>query len=157
MIIGICNNIETLEMIKADPFVQSRIGDSPLHEDIEFQGTFYLVGIVDDQAIGYCKCLLKAGVEVEVHPAVRGEFKKYSVEFFNDCMEWIFEAFPMTMRISTQVLDKFPMVKRFVEKRLGFTYEGTMRSAAIRDSGYHDLHVLSILRNEYVGRKGQVG
>lgn len=152
MIVGICENADILNWIKADPFVQSRIGDSPLHAEMA-PGMFYLVGIHEGETIGYCKCLCKAGIEIEVHPAVMGAHKKQSVEFFNSCLDWIFGNFEVVVRVSTQVLSQFPQVKRFVEKRLGFTYEGTMRSAAIRDSGYYDLHVLSILREDYERRR----
>ena len=42
---------------------------------------------------------------------------------------------------------------RHLYESLGFVYEGTMRDASLRDGQYFDLHLMSILEEEYRARK----
>jgi RimJ/RimL family protein N-acetyltransferase len=51
-------------------------------------------------------------------------------------------------RVVLRVYDNNRRAIRAYEKA-GFTHEGTLRQAAYKNGGYHDLHVMSVLRSEW--------
>lgn len=56
-----------------------------------------------------------------------------------------------TLEMERVTLDHYPNNERASKLylELGFKYEGTMRNAAKKNNQYFDLHLMSILKNEY--------
>jgi RimJ/RimL family protein N-acetyltransferase len=55
-------------------------------------------------------------------------------------------------RIALEVYD-FNERARRVYERVGFVHEGTARRALFRDGGYHDIHWMAVLRDEWLARR----
>jgi RimJ/RimL family protein N-acetyltransferase len=54
-------------------------------------------------------------------------------------------------RIALEVYD-FNARARGVYERVGFVHEGTARRALFRDGGFHDVHRMAVLRDEWTAR-----
>lgn len=72
----------------------------------------------------------------------------YSVEVGLGAMKFLFEH-ENFRRIQLKVLDTNPYLKTLFLDH-GFYHEGTLREAAYRSGEYIDVHVLSILKKEYL-------
>jgi hypothetical protein len=90
---------------------------------------------------------IKEGLKAEAHFCFWDKKLSARSELIKDCMVWTFLQFDL-FRLETFVADYARAVRRFLEKRLGFTYEGTMRDALRHDGQLIDKHVYSILREE---------
>ncbi len=53
-------------------------------------------------------------------------------------------------RVELEVFDYNPRAQRCYEKA-GYRLEGTRRQALFRDGRYHDVHVMSVLQDEFLG------
>lgn len=67
-------------------------------------------------------------------------------------IDYVFEHLPIN-RIGLEVFDFNPRAIHVYQKA-GFTREGVLRSALYWDGAYHDTIVMSILRDEWLERRG---
>ena len=87
------------------------------------------------------------GVRGEVHFMFWDHKLSARTELLKDCVLWAFLSFDLE-RLETFVADYARAVRRFVEEKLGFTYEGTLRHRVKHQGRFIDMKVYSILRNE---------
>ncbi|MCF2945260.1 GNAT family N-acetyltransferase [Paenibacillus tarimensis] len=81
--------------------------------------------------------------------ALQTQGKGYGKEAIRLIVEWLF-AHTNVHRIWLDVKD-FNLRALHVYRSSGFTIEGTLRDAVLRDGKYESLIVMSILRTEYEG------
>lgn len=90
------------------------------------------------------------GHRAEVHVSFWDHKLSEHTELLRDCLLWAFLTFDLH-RIETFVDAKAKAVRRFLEKRMGFTHEGVMRERLKLHGEYIDVHVFGILREEVLG------
>ena len=90
---------------------------------------------------------IRRGLKAEGHFCFWDHKLSPKTELIKDCMIWSFLQFDL-QRLETYVADYAHAVRRFVERKLGFVYEGTMRDALIHDGRLIDMLIFSILREE---------
>lgn len=83
----------------------------------------------------------------EVHLAIWDKRLSDKTERLRDLLVWAFLMFGL-QRIETFIPEDYRTIRRFVEKRMGFTYEGTLRNRALRKGRPLDMKVYAILRDE---------
>jgi len=90
-----------------------------------------------------------------IRPGLRGEVhftfwdKKLSsrLELIQNCLIWGFLSFDL-QRIETYVANYAYSIQRFIEKKLNFKKEGTLRNRVFHRNELIDVHVYSILKEE---------
>ena len=87
------------------------------------------------------------GLRAEVHFMSWDKKMSAHSELFQECLLWAFLSFDLE-RIETFVADYARAVRRFVEERLGFKYEGTLRNRVRHNGELIDMKVYSKLRTE---------
>ena len=87
------------------------------------------------------------GLRCEVHMIFWDHKLSARQELLNELLIWAFITFDL-YRIETFVASYARSVMRFIEKKMGFTYEGTMRNRIIHRGLPTNLKVYSILREE---------
>jgi RimJ/RimL family protein N-acetyltransferase len=151
--VAVCMNPGVIRALYDDPFVQDRYGESDYYGWHDKPDRFYLVGYSGDEPTACVLCIIKTWFDIEVHLCVPEINKRVGPEFARMVIDWLFQNAPLT-RITTSVVGVFPQVRNFVRK-LGFTEEGTARSAAYRDGQPTDIWCFSLLRGEPYGRQGR--
>ncbi len=73
--------------------------------------------------------------------------KGYGADAIRTILRFAFEEMNLH-RVELEVIDFNHRARRCYEK-VGFRYEGTRRQAVFRNGAYHDLIVMSILRDEF--------
>lgn len=106
------------------------------HEEHYLGEMLYFKGL--DYQSGY-----EVGYEL-FHPSYGG--KGYMSEALLLFCAYLFAVYPIN-RIQVNVM-KDNLASRRVAEHCGFSYEGTMRKATFHNGRYHDLDLLSILREE---------
>ena len=86
-------------------------------------------------------------LKAEVHVAFWDHKLSARVETLSECMKWAFVQYDL-VRIETFVADYARALRRFIEEKLKFHREGTLRSTAYHNGQLIDVHVYSILREE---------
>lgn len=69
------------------------------------------------------------------------------LETLKDVMVWAFLTFELE-RMSTTIADYAKAVRRFVEKKMGWVYEGTKRNCIRHQGRMVSMHMYSILKTE---------
>jgi len=87
------------------------------------------------------------GLRCEVHVVFWDHKLSARKEKLKELMVWAFLTFDL-FRIETFVASYARALMRFIEKKMGFTYEGTMRQRVLHKGLPTDLKVYSILREE---------
>ena len=87
------------------------------------------------------------GLKATFHPVFWDHKLSARKEDLKDVLVWVFLYFKLE-RIETQIAPYARAAIRFIEKKMGFTYEGTLRSYVRRHGSPMDMKVYSILRTE---------
>lgn len=87
------------------------------------------------------------GLRAEVHFMEWDKKMSTHAELFKECLLWAFLSFDLE-RIETFIAEYARAVRRFVEERLGFRYEGTMRKRVRHNGELIDMKIYSKLRSE---------
>ncbi len=87
------------------------------------------------------------GLRGEVHFAFWDLKLSVHTELMKDCMVWAFLSFELE-RMETFVADYARTVQRFIEKKLGFRYEGTLRRRVRHNGQLIDMIMYSVLKSE---------
>lgn len=87
------------------------------------------------------------GLRGEVHFMFWDHKLSARAELLKDCVLWAFLAFDLE-RMETFVADYARAVRRFVEDKLGFTFEGTLRHRVRHQGRFIDMKVYGLLREE---------
>ena len=90
---------------------------------------------------------LEEGLKGEVHMSFFDHKLSCHTVLVKECLAWGFVQFDL-QRIGTLIPSYARAVKRFVRDKLGFTYEGTMRSFAWHKGTLVDVEFYSLLRSE---------
>jgi len=87
------------------------------------------------------------GLKATFHPVFWDHKLSARYEDLKDALVWLFLYFNLE-RVDTQINPNARAAIRFIEKKMGFTYEGTLRSYVKRKGSPMDMKVYSILRGE---------
>ena len=87
------------------------------------------------------------GLKATFHPVFWDHKLSARREELKDVLLWVFLYFNLE-RIETQIAPYAKAAIRFIEKKMGFSYEGTLRSYVRRHGSPMDMKVYSILRTE---------
>jgi len=87
------------------------------------------------------------GVRAEVHFMFWDHKLSARTELLKECLLWAFLSFGLE-RVETFVADYARAVRRFVEEKMGFTYEGTLRHRVKHQGRFIDMKVYGILKDE---------
>lgn len=87
------------------------------------------------------------GLKATFHPVFWDHKLSARYEDLKDVLVWVFLYFNLE-RIETQIAPYAKAAIRFIEKKMGFSYEGTLRSYVRRHGSPMDMKVYSILRTE---------
>lgn len=87
------------------------------------------------------------GLKAEAHLCFWDHKLSPRADLIKACIVWTFLQFDL-YRIETEVAEYARAVRRFLEKRLGFTHEGIKRNSVIHRGNLIDMHIYSILREE---------
>ena len=87
------------------------------------------------------------GIRCEVHVVFWDHKLSARKEVLDELLMWTFLTFDL-FRIETFVASYARALMRFIEKKMGFVYEGTMRHRVLHKGMPTDLKVYSILREE---------
>jgi RimJ/RimL family protein N-acetyltransferase len=123
---------------------------------IEAQGKDHFFFVIaqrsDDRAIGNCALFDVSGFDGKAEVGITiGEKALWSTGLGTEALEALVDfAFGSLRleRVALSLYDYNPRARRSYEKA-GFTLEGTLRRAHFRDGEYHDILVMSILRDEW--------
>uniref|UniRef100_A0A6M3K104 Putative acetyltransferase n=1 Tax=viral metagenome TaxID=1070528 RepID=A0A6M3K104_9ZZZZ len=92
---------------------------------------------------------IKIGNRAEVHMSIWDKHLSEKTNVIKDLLLCAFLAYDLK-RIETFLMDISHAVKRFVEKKLGFTFEGRLRKRVSYKGELIDQLVYSILREEVI-------
>jgi len=151
LIVELCMNPDVIRGLYDDEFVQDRYADSGYYGFIDRADIFYLAAHDGDRFVCCALCVLRNLWDIEVHLCIPGEHRRLGYQFSSAVCDFLFANTPIN-RISTTVVSLFPQVANFA-KKLGFTYEGTVRGACHRDGDFLDLWHFGLVRGEKYGRK----
>lgn len=85
-----------------------------------------------------------------------GEKEHLGKGYGRECMELLLDYCFNVLKMERVTLDHYTGNKAGeLYLKLGFKYEGIMRHAAKKDGKYYDLHLMSMLREEYFDLKKQ--
>ena len=87
------------------------------------------------------------GLKATFHPVFWDHKLSARKEELKDVLVWGFLYFNLE-RVDTQIAPYAKGAIRFIEEKMGFTYEGTLRSYVKRKGNPMDMKVYSILRTE---------
>jgi len=87
------------------------------------------------------------GHKAEFHATFWDKHLSSRKDLLRNCLLWLFMAFSLE-RVETYVAGYAKAVRRFLEERLGFKHEGTLRSYARNRGRLIDIHVYGMLREE---------
>lgn len=87
------------------------------------------------------------GLKATFHPVFWDHKLSARYEDLKDALLWLFMYFNLE-RVDTQIAPYAKTSIRFIEEKMGFTYEGTLRSYVRRKGLPMDMKVYSILRGE---------
>lgn len=87
------------------------------------------------------------GVRCEVHLVFWDHKLSARQELLTELLVWTFITFDL-VRIETFVASYAKSLMRFIEKKMGFVYEGTMRNRVMHEGVPTNLKVYSMLREE---------
>ena len=87
------------------------------------------------------------GLKATFHPVFWDHKLSARIEDLKDVLAWVFLYFNLE-RIDTQIAPYAKAAIRFIEKKMGFSYEGTLRSFVRKNDSPMDMKVYSILRGE---------
>ena len=90
---------------------------------------------------------LEEGLKGEVHMSFFDHKLSAHTTLVKECLAWGFMEFDL-QRIGTMIPSYAGAVRRFLEHRLGFKHEGTMRNFAWHKGQLVDVSFYSILREE---------
>lgn len=93
---------------------------------------------------------IRPGLRAEVHVSFWDHKLSAHKDLFQMCLIWAFATFELE-RIETYIGSHERAVRKFIEKRMGFTHEGTLRSYVKHDGRFIDVEVYSILKGEVYG------
>ncbi len=99
-----------------------------------------------------CLILLESiipGCRLEVHLAVYDKKLSDKTEMLKELLVWAFLHFNLH-RIETFLAQDYHTIRRFIEEKLGFKFEGILRCRGLRRDRPIDVKVYSILRNEVI-------
>lgn len=127
----------------------SIFGNDYMRSEVTYMGQFLQPDTVVLEMAGGIILLthIVHGLRCEVHFIFWDHKLSPKRELFNELLIWTFLTFDL-YRIETFVASYARSVMRFVEKKMGFTYEGTMRNRIIHRGVPANLKVYSILREE---------
>ena len=87
------------------------------------------------------------GLRAEVHFCFYDHKMSARKDMLREGLKWAFEMFQLE-RVETFVADYARAVRRFLEERMMFKHEGTLRSRVRHQGKLIDMHIYSILRKE---------
>lgn len=87
------------------------------------------------------------GLKATFHPVFWDHKLSARKEDLKDVLIWTFLYFNLE-RIETQIAPYAKAAIRFIEKKMGFSYEGTLRSYVRKNNNPMNMKVYSILRGE---------
>ncbi len=87
------------------------------------------------------------GLKATFHPVFWDHKLSARIEDLKDVLVWVFLYFNLE-RVETQIAPYAKAAIRFIEKKMGFIYEGTLRSFVRKNDSPMDMKIYSILRGE---------
>lgn len=90
---------------------------------------------------------IRPGLRAEVHATFWDHKLSPRKELIEECLKWAFIEWDLH-RIETYVAEYARAMRRFLEEKLHFQREGTMRSYTLHKGQLTDIHIYSILREE---------
>ncbi len=87
------------------------------------------------------------GLKATFHPVFWDHKLSARIEDLKDVLAWVFLYFNLE-RVETQIAPYAKAAIRFIEKKMGFSYEGTLRSFVRKNDSPMDMKIYSILREE---------
>jgi len=118
-----------------DPLYFTKVMVSKHTHMLEFEGGMvWLTGVEE-------------GLSGRAHLMVWDKKLHDKVELIKNCLIWGFLTFDLE-RIEVYVAEYARSLMRFIEKRLGFSYEGRLRRYTKHDEEFIDMFVYSLLRGE---------
>ena len=105
-----------------------------------------------NKAIGriYLSKISKEFDSMDITRIYIGEKEHLGKGYGRECMELLLDYCFNELKMERVSLDHYTNnAAGGLYLKLGFKYEGIMRNAAKRDNQYYDLHLMSILREEY--------
>ncbi len=87
------------------------------------------------------------GLKATFHPVFWDHKLSARIEDLKDVLAWVFLYFNLE-RVETQIAPYAKAAIRFIEKKMGFSYEGTLRSFVRKNDSPMDMKIYSILRGE---------
>lgn len=87
------------------------------------------------------------GLRGEVHAEFWDHKLSAKRDIFEKCLIWAFITFDL-YRLEARIPEFCRALKRIMEKRLGFTFEGRLRDSYWYKGNLTDVNILSILRRE---------
>lgn len=94
---------------------------------------------------------IEVGCKAELHLVVFDNKLSSHEEVVRDALIWLIVEFEL-QRLEIQLPHFTKAFHRFVEKKLGFTYEGRLRRRGRRGDDMFDLMIFSLLKDEVVRR-----
>jgi RimJ/RimL family protein N-acetyltransferase len=90
---------------------------------------------------------IKENLHAEVHVAFWDCKLSGKESILKDCLRWAFFQYNLN-RIEAFIPEYSRSLHRFMEKKLGFVYEGRMRKRMLYKGQFTDVKIYSILREE---------
>jgi len=90
---------------------------------------------------------IKKGLKGEIHASFWDKKLSSRTETLRECILWCMLEYNL-YRIEARIPDFSRALRRFLEKRLGFTYEGRERNSYWYKGNLTDVIILSLLREE---------
>ena len=87
------------------------------------------------------------GLKATFHPVFWDHKLSARLEELKDVLTWAFLTFDL-QRMDTQIAPYAKAAMRFIEKKMGFKYEGTLRNYVWKNGEPMDMKVYSILKEE---------
>lgn len=86
---------------------------------------------------------------MEVHLAIHDKRLSNKTDMLKEMIVWAFLQFNLH-RVETFIAQDYHAIRRFIEERLGFKFEGILRSRGLRGDRPIDVKAYSILRSEVI-------
>ena len=90
---------------------------------------------------------VEEGLSARAHLMIWDKDLRHKVELIKNCLTWGFLTFDLE-RVDVFIAEYARSLMRFVEKKLGFAYEGRLRHFTKHEGRFIDMFVYSLLRGE---------
>lgn len=142
--------IEHLVDVYSDVFIARIAHDHRPHYPVFSPEATYVSAWVEGVFSGAFLAIKASDIELDVHVLLMRSAVKHSRELGEEFLRWCF-AKPGVLRLTGYIPDWIPTARNHCEK-MGFTYEGTRRSALVRNGQPRGMWTMGLLRDEWEAR-----